>query len=434
MSLNEPTPKQQWSELVKSSRSILLLTHQNPDGDAVGSLLGLRLGLIKLGKSVTCAAAGEPSDATTFLPGVESIEQSPELQKDLLVILDETQAKIGNISLKRISENKLIVVVTPKSGLLTSANVRLEEGSYNFDLIICVDCNNLDRLGPVYQQNSTLFYEVPIVNIDHHPDNNNFGQVNIVDLTASSTSELLVSLLETISKDEEGGLITPDLATCLLTGITTDTGSFQNTNTTPKSLTVAAQLVAAGARQQEVIRHIFKTKPLSTLRLWGRALSYIKEESNYSFIWSALSKADFVAAQAGPEESSGVIDELLKTAIGMNFVLLLTERDGGVQGSFRSIDMSANVAELANLFGGGGHAVAAGFRLPDCTLKDKESEILNLIRQKLGGTKAQISEPAAQVKAEETKMSTPTPQESPIDLEEFNSFSLSQAGRRLPKP
>ncbi len=423
MATTELTPKQQFAELVKNSQSILLVTHHNPDGDAAGSILAMKLGLEKLGKDVSVVASGDAQEPLAFLPSFSSLKEEVSLQKELLIVLDETQAKIGNISLKRIAENKLVVVVTPKGGTITPSNVRIEEGSFKVDLIIALDCANLERVGNLYEENTELFYEVPVVNIDHHASNNNFGKVNLVDITASSTAEILVSLLETIGKDVTG-MIDAEIATCLLTGITTDTGSFQNANTTPKSLTVAAQLVAAGGRQQEIIKHIFRTRSLSTLRLWGRALSYIKEDRDLAFAWSTLSKADFVAAQASQEESSGVIDELLKTAMGMNFVLLLSEREGSLHGSFRAVNPSTDVSVLATLFGGGGHPQAAAFSMANANLKDQENEVIKKLREHLNdpvekpqepstpqkSTPKQVKQPESILKdGEETVVSLPEP-------------------------
>ncbi|CAN5195394.1 bifunctional oligoribonuclease/PAP phosphatase NrnA [soil metagenome] len=399
MVATELTPKQQFAELVRNAQSILLVTHHNPDGDAAGSILAMKLGLEKLGKEISVVAGGEAQEPLAFLPSFQTLKEEVSLQKELLIVLDESQAKIGNISLKRIAENKLVVVVTPKGGTMTPANVRVEEGSFKVDLIIALDCANLERIGSLYEENTELFYEVPVVNIDHHASNNNFGKVNLVDLTASSTAEILVSLLETIGK-EVPGMIDAEIATCLLTGITTDTGSFQNANTTPKSLTVAAQLVAAGGRQQEIIKHIFRTRSLSTLRLWGRALSYIKEDQDLAFAWSTLSKADFVAAQAETEQSSGVIDELLKTAMGMNFVLLISEREGNLHGSFRSVNQSTDVSALAALFGGGGHPQAAAFSMNSATLKDQEQEIIKRLRDHLNGKSDKPAQPSAPTKPE----------------------------------
>lgn len=389
MAPQELTPKQQWSEYIKTAKSILILTHQDPDGDALGSAIALKIGLEKLGKEVTVASSGNVNQIYKFLPQIENLQPELKIRKDLHLILDETNAKVGNVSLKRLSETKLSVVITPKEGFLTSKDVRIEEGGYNTDLVIVLDCTNLERLGQIYENNADLFYEVPVINIDHHPGNPNFGKINLIDITASSTAEILVSLMEVLTKDGPS-IFDEEISTCLLTGLTFDTGSFQNSNTTPKSLTIAAQLVAAGARQQDIIKNLFKTKPLSTLRLWGRALSYIKEDQPLRFAWSVLTKADFVAAQAGPEESSGVIDELLKTATQMDFVLLLTEKDGQINGSLRACNPTVDVLKLANLFGGGGHNQAAGFTGIEGKLAQKEMEIVGKIKNFLSkGSKPQ---------------------------------------------
>ena len=136
----EQTPKQQWSEQVRSAQRILIIPHANPDGDALGSALALKIGLEKLKKEITVAVSGEINQTFSFLPHFASIEKNLNLQKDLLIILDESQAKIGNVNLKRVAENKLIVVVTPLDGLLTPTNVRIEEGTFNYDLVIVLDC------------------------------------------------------------------------------------------------------------------------------------------------------------------------------------------------------------------------------------------------------------------------------------------------------
>lgn len=388
----ELTPKQQLVEVIKTSNSILILPHSNPDGDAIGASLGLKLALEKLGKTVSVVISGDKPEMFSFLPSFDTLENESSIQKDLLIVIDETQSKVGNVSLKRVSETKIILVVTPKSGLINPADVRIEEGAFKADLVIALDCANQNRLGSLFENNPSLFYEVPVANIDHHPDNTNFGKINWIDLTASSASEMLVSLIEAVGRDLPG-IIDQDIATCLLTGLTTDTGCFQNSLTTPKSLTVAAQLIATGGKQQEIVTRVFRTKTLSTLRLWGRALAYIKEDAERNFAWSVLGKADFVAAQASNEEAGGVIDELLKTALGMDFVLLLSERNGNLHGSFRSIDPTCDVSRLAALFEGGGHPQAAAFIIKNETISNMEQGIINQIRDFLDLKKQGTIEP-----------------------------------------
>jgi phosphoesterase RecJ-like protein len=184
--------------------------------------------------------------------------------------------------------------------------------------------------------------------------------------------------MESLAREKP--LLDEDIATALLTGIITDTGSFQNANTTPKSLTVAAQLVAAGARQQEIIRNIFKTKPLSTLKLWGKVLESVQEDLEHRFIWAKVKHDDFTETGATETETSGVIDELLKSAPNVDFALLLSERQEGLHGSLRAIAQGVDVSAIAKIFGGGGHEAAAAFQLPTSTLALHEQEILAKLR------------------------------------------------------
>ncbi len=373
----ELTPKQQVVDILKNKKKILVLTHKNPDGDAVGSILSLYLALTKLGKEVVVVCNDVAPPVFEFLQNTDKITQEFSSTRDFVISLDTTQVKADKIMYK-VHETTLDFIITPKDGQFESQMVKFTSGGFHFDAIIVLDSPDLERLGLPYEQNTELFYELPVVNIDHHAGNDFFGKINLVDLTATSTCEILVSVLEALTGDPK--FINDELATTLLTGIITDTNSFQNLNTTPKSLTIAAQLVASGARQQDIIKKIYKTKPLSTLRLWGRALSNLRDEKNYSFVWTQLTKNDFLEVGASESESSGVIDELLKTASGVDFALILTEKNGDVHGSLRSTNRTKDVAQIANLFSGGGHPLAAAFQIKDTTLDQISNTIIQKIR------------------------------------------------------
>jgi len=353
----ELSPKQQIVEAIKGSENILLLTHKGPDGDAVGSILAVSLALEKLGKKTYAVCADKVSPVFSYLP-TDRINSELSGRRDFVISLDVSQISAEKF-LYKVEDGSINFIVSPKEGEFTPEMVTFPGGKFKFDTIMVLDCPDLDRLGAPHEQNSDLFYETPIINIDHHAGNDHFGKINLVDLTATSTCEILVSIFEALSKDTS--LLTEHIATALLTGIITDTNSFQNQNTTPKSLTVAAQLVAANADQQEIIKRIYKTRTLSTLRLWGKVLSNIRDEMNYRFVWSQITKADFVVTQSTPDDADGVIDELLKTATGVDFVLLLTEKEDGIHGSLRSVSKGTDVAAIAKIFGGGGHSMAAGF-------------------------------------------------------------------------
>jgi phosphoesterase RecJ-like protein len=376
----ELSPKQQISELIKSSNNILLVTHESPDSDGVGGMIALSLVLEKLGKKTTMIAPGFDDDYHHFLPSSDKVMPSLVNSKDFVISLDITNTKVEKILYKRIDNDRLDIIVTPGNGSqINQDEIKFSSAGYGWDLIIVLDCATLERTGSVQESEPALFYEKPIINIDHHAGNDFFGKVNLVEITATSTSEVLVPLIESLGR--ENNLIDENVATCLLTGIMGDTSSFQNSNTTPKSLTVAAQLVAAGARQQEIVRNLFKTKSLSTLKLWGKALAKLQEESDEKFVWSALTKEEIDSTGAKPEQTGGLIDELLKTASGVDFALLISERNGAVHGSLRAVSKSIDVSIIAALFDGGGHAAASAFDIPNSTLSDQQQNIIFKIKQ-----------------------------------------------------
>ncbi|MDH4358463.1 MAG: DHH family phosphoesterase [Candidatus Berkelbacteria bacterium] len=411
----ESSPKQQAVELIRDAGSILAVTHKNPDGDALGSLLALKISLEKLDKKVTIACPDASAETFSFLPKIAEIENEIDVSRDLIISVKTAETKIEKIGYKKDAEGKKIdIVVTPSSGKLKTEDVSVTESGVKFDLIIALDTPNLERLGKLAQP-ADIFYEIPVINIDHHPSNERFGKINWVELVATSTSEILVSLIEALSREVK--LLDEDVATALLTGLIYDTSSFQNINTTPKSLTVAAQLVAAGARQQEIIKNLYKTKSLRTLRLWGIVLSNVSEDKEHKFLWSSVTKGDYISAGADESALSGVIDELLKSATEVDFVLLLSEREGQTHGSLRSISKTFNVAQVAESFGGGGHEGAAAFRM-EGPLSSNIEGILSKVRNfkdKLSGTKKETLSPASKDEVEargevkEKPMSEPTP-------------------------
>ncbi len=388
----EPTPKQQTIELIRAAKRIVVMTHQHPDGDAIGSMLALALALRKLGKEVTPICADPAPPTFQFLPATDQITDQLAATSEFLISIDTADIEVDKLGYKNVpEEGKLNIVIKTLRGRITQDKVTLNPGEVSADLLLVLDTNDVERLGSIYERYSDLFYQTPIVNIDHHPGNEYFGKVNWVDLSATSTAEILVSLLESLAAAPKGSsgkgesLLDADIATLLLAGITTDTGSFQNTNTTPKSFTVAAQLVAAGARQQEIVQHIYKTKPLSTLKLWGKILGNIQHDTEHRFIWSTVASADFKHFEASETETSGVIDELLKTVPGIDFALLLSERSGGLYGSLRGVKKGVSVAQVASLFDGGGHEMAAAFRIPSGSLAEHEQEVIAKIRSHQAG-------------------------------------------------
>lgn len=377
----ELTPKAQAVELIRSSQNILILTHQDPDGDALGSALALQAALKKIEKTADVAISGRLNPSLEFLPGVSTLSKKLEASSDLLLTID-TRSTGEDLRLghkKSAEDHRVTIIISPQRGTLVPEDVTITRSGPKYDLVIVLDTADLSLLGDILADFPDLLYETPTISIDHHPTNSYFAKVNWVDMTSTSTAEMLVSLIESLGRQET--LLDADIATCLLTGLITDTDSFQNMNTTPKSLTVAAQLIAAGARQQEIVEKIYRTKRFITLKLWGKILSNIQENRELRFAWATLRESEMREVGADPDESKGgLIDELLKSIANVDFVFLLSEKGEEIHGSLRSVKPSYNVAEIAKLFGGGGHVPAAGFAL-NGTLDQQEEQIIRKITE-----------------------------------------------------
>ena len=378
----DPNTIEQILNLIDKSKNILLLTHAKADCDGLGALLSTYLVLKDLGKEVTAVTNDQTPENLAFLPSISIVQNSLASSKDFIITLNITQTPISKIKYN-LEDNKVNIIITPKGGSFSEKDVSFAQEGGKFDLIIVMDAGNFEHLGPIYDKNTELFFETPVINIDHHTSNTDFGRVNMVDVVASSTTEVLFRVLEAMEKKYDKKLITEDVATLLLAGIITDTGSFQHANTSPKSMEAAARLLDLGGRQQEIIKNIYKTKKLSTLKLWGIVLSKVQVDPIYRMVWSTISREDIKEAGASPDESEGIIDDLLSNAPGAEVIMLIkdNEKDGYISVSMRSTTNSVDVGKISAEMGGGGHVRAAGYKVRGAQSFDQViSDILAKVR------------------------------------------------------
>jgi bifunctional oligoribonuclease and PAP phosphatase NrnA len=322
------------ADAVREHDRFLVVTHENPDGDALGSLLATTLALRQLGK-----------DAEMLLTG-----EAPLPREYHFLALD---------------------------GLL-----REEPADAVERVLVAVDCANADRIGP----DQTPLERAPLVlDIDHHHDNTRFGNVNLIVASASSTGELLRDVFA-----ELGVEITPEIAEPLYVALVTDTGRFQYSNTTPKALRLAAELVDAGADVHAVFQEVYESVEFAKLKLLARALERARVLEGGRIVVSDLVRSDFADVGAAEAYSEGIID-YLRAVEGAELAVLIREppRDSGpthrvsLRASIDELDVSA----IARIFGGGGHRQAAGF-----SSEKRSDEITELVRE---GFLAQRAAPGA---------------------------------------
>jgi phosphoesterase RecJ-like protein len=369
------------TNLIEKSQNILVLCHAKPDPDALGASLSFCLAMKELGKQATVVTNEPAKESMAFLPAMNTLQYTLGGTKDFIISLDTTKKSISKIKYNA-EEGRVNIIITPKDGIFMASDVAFRAGKNQYDLIVAFDTGNVEYFGKLYENNIQLFFDTPIINIDHHASNTDYGQLNLVVPTAASTTEILYDYLLFLEKKNAKKLISPDVATLLLAGLITDTGSFQHANTSPRSLEVAAELLDLGGRQQEIIKHFFKTKKLSTLKLWGMILSKVQVDPLHRMVWSSISLEDFLSSEAEPEETEGIIDDLLTNAPGAEVIFLIKQNKDYVSVSTRSTANGIDVGKLCAENGGGGHPRAAGFRVPgNRSFEEVVAEVVKKVRE-----------------------------------------------------
>jgi phosphoesterase RecJ-like protein len=315
---------------LRSRDRFLLTAHEGPDGDALGSLLGMQHLLTQLGKdSVMFMAAKEfplPIEYR-FLPLEEVFHEPPADMADRTVVF--------------------------------------------------LDCGNIDRMPVEFLSAGDNFR----INIDHHHDNTLFGDVNLVDTAASSTAEIVYELATVL-----GAEITPEMAAALYVGLVTDTGKFMYENTNAHTHRIAAHLIDAGVAVDDTYRRLYEHVPLEKLRLVSRALNGIQRYCGDRLVVAYVASADYEQTGAGEEMTEGIIDHL-RSVEGARVAALI--RDQGDRGraarkaSLRSSDGAVDVSAIARKHGGGGHKRAAGFST-DLSLEEVVAFLCDEVKAQLG--------------------------------------------------
>lgn len=301
------TERQEIVNEIQRGEKFLLTTHENPDGDALGSLRGMQLILEQLGK-----------DSVMFLAANQFPLPYEYQRMNLGDVLHEVPADLDD------------------------------------RVVVFLDCGNIDRMPVDFLHEAHLH----VLNIDHHHDNTRFGTVNLVVGHASCTGEILWDLAKDLGVE-----LTPEMAESLYIALVTDTGKFMFENTTPKAHEMAADLIEAGVQPQEAHRKLYEGLPFARLELLSRALNAVQRFDGGQLTLTHLTREDFAHSNAVESDSEGVVDHLrgVEGTVVAALVRELLDVEGRRKVSLRATDKSVDVSIIARGFGGGGHRQAAGF-------------------------------------------------------------------------
>ena len=318
--------KQIHTAIMQANR-ILLIPHRNPDGDALGSVASFMQFLRSIGKPHTAFCETPITSRLQYLPHLEYITSDASIWQDT-----------------------------------------------SYDVVIVFDSGDLRYAGvDTHIQQSPI--KRTIINIDHHPTNEHFGDLNLVIPTASSTTEILYHFFK-----YNNVTITSDIATCLLTGLVTDTDNFTNAATSITSFSIASDLISRGGNLNLIRGWVFKDKSVNALKLWGTVLSRLTKHEELDIVYTYLTQEDLAEHHVNEAEAEGLANFLNTIGDGRAGLILKEMPDGKQKGSFRTTHDHVDVSAFSLLFGGGGHKKAAGFTIYNTREQDFEA-IFKAIKQ-----------------------------------------------------
>lgn len=311
-------------ELLTQSKEVVIVSHFRPDGDAIGSTLALGLALINMGKRVHMWNEDGVPKRFSFLKGAELISRVPS------------------------------------------------ECPASADAFVCVDTGDLKRIG---DGASAHFHQAPLtLNIDHHETNTRYAAANWVEGEAAACGCLILKLLHGM-----GAAITEPIAEALYAAISTDTGSFQYSSTTPEVMEMAAELLRAGVEVGEINRQLYQESPISVFIMQREVLNHMVVEEEGAISHYSMPAGRRTELGVGYEDTKDLVD-IIRVLAGVKVAVIFEDLENGlIRISLRSKDPRINVAELAGLFGGGGHSMAAGIRMRGA-LDECRENVLEAIR------------------------------------------------------
>lgn len=320
----------QFRDFYTKAKKILLLLPENPSLDALSAAFAFAHAGTKEGKVMSLAFSDphHKKETLSFLDAPQNILHSLFGMRDFILSFSTKHNPISNVRTEK-NIDRLDIFITPERGAIDPRDFSFSPARFGHDLVITLGLTERNGIGVLHEQCPDIFFEVPIINVDNDTKNDNFGQINIVDVTASSVCEISMHLIESINS----ALIDQPIADCLLTGIIAATDSFQNRRATPTAMRRASELIDKGARQQEIVQHLYKRQSLSLLKLWGRIMSRMVWNEKERLVYASVSQKDFHDTHTTSTDLPKILAKIKANyALGKIFFILYEDAPHSVRG------------------------------------------------------------------------------------------------------
>ena len=353
--------------LIQRAKNILIVPVTEFQGDSISSALALFFTLKKLGKNANLFLAEKIPEKLQFLANPQA-----GYPQDCIITINTAQKEVSKMYYEK--NEKDIKIHLAINGELKEQDISLLSAGNNiegsqYDLTIVLGARSLDDVGEAFEKHPRLFYESQILNIDNHPLNENFGEVNLIDVS-SSLAETAVDLIKSL--DPEGKNLDEETATCLLTGVIYASQNFRNPKTRPKTFETSAFLIKKGAEHQKILQHLYKQKDISQIRLLGRILEKINFKEEKELYIAALTEKDFQECQASSKDLAFAAEELKLSFRHLPNLLILWE----------SIILSSRPElseKILDNFEGISKRSGTLFLIRDCSLNSAQEKLLQII-------------------------------------------------------
>ncbi|MDO8560914.1 MAG: hypothetical protein Q7R91_01725 [bacterium] len=329
------SPQDQAINLIQKSHSIGIALPEKPGVDESASFFALSRVLAKLKKETGIIFSGEfPKNLYEVLPKESFNNSSDNAPCEFIIAINNQNSPVKELRYEH-EGGALNIILTPKEHPIKKEDISFRRGKSKFDAIITLGVHNLEDLGRAFEESPEMFYENQTIAIDPSPNHGPYAEISLTDMTQSSVSEITADLLLSLAP----ALVDENTATALLFGMINKTKNFQNSHTKPSTLRTASSLVQRGAKKDDIVRILWKTKPLPLLQIWGRASVRSRLDQERGILWSVLTKDDFAKTKTAPEEAIPfVIDHIEEHFSLPETLVLLWQKieDGMIQAILRT--------------------------------------------------------------------------------------------------
>ena len=371
------TTHQQATEAIKRAKRVLVVAPENPTSDSLATLAAVLSYLQAHGIAADGLVPNiNPEKLPNYLPQPDRIMPKPAGLRDLIIKLDLSKIPVHELAYD-VVDGHLEINLTPKSGEWNAKDVTILPGEDRHQAIVAIGFPDRQSLVSAFREPTDMVHRVPIINLDHEAKNEHWSAINLVDISATSSAEVAYAWFE----DWDAKKIDGPTATALMAGLMANTNSFRSSKVTSLTLEKAAKLMTIGADRERIVLDLWRTNPVSTLRLWGRALSRLEQDLEHSMVWTVLSKQDILDTGTSEARLDVMVQELIAHAPDAKLALIFVEHDPQTT----RLVLFAQPPYMANQVGrslglDGTHIRASG-AIPKTLLEAKDHAVATLRQQ-----------------------------------------------------